>query len=167
MEGAGRGKSLTGFAFDEELVGAVVDKEAAGAGPGRCSRCLCLQSGGGHGVEAPGEVEAGVFVDEVEVVGGFGVIVFDFAAAGGDDGFGGGEVEGPVGDVGDVAPEVDEHAAGVVPEVAVVEVGAVGVEGAAGGGSEPGFVVEAGGGRGVGRGAEALRFRGFPDVDGV
>ena len=66
-----------------------------------------------------------------------------------------------------MAPEVDEGAAGVVPEVAVAEVRTARIVGALWRGSEPELVIQLGRGRGVGRFAEALQAGADGAIDAV
>ncbi len=75
-----------------------------------------------------------VFVGDLERIGHFGVVVAGVAAAGRRDGMGRIDLHRPVDQVDDVAAEIGQNAAAVVPEIAPVERESIGVEGRLGAG---------------------------------
>lgn len=104
----------------------------------------------------PDERVGGEVVDGDLGVGGFGIVLKEVLAAGGDDALRPFGAHGPESDVDEVDAPVGHETAGIVPEPAEVEVEAVFVEGAGGCGAEPEVVIDAGGDGGVGGAAGVL-----------
>ena len=142
MLGGGRLEGLVPLALHVDLVAVVVDHHG-GLG---ALEDHAVAHGGEAGpplrVEGPREDEVRVFADHLERVGSLGQIVDAPAPSGRRDAFRRLQVERPVGDVRVVAPEVDQVAARVIPEIAVGEVRAQRVVGPLGRGPQPEIVVQ-------------------------